>query len=165
MNPFNVIFIEDNKHHREFYLKIFSEKGCIVNNFCDVESLIEADKNNDICKNFRDEFETLVILNTTLVFTLDKRWDRAPKWDKDEQPSFTESLSYADNDLGFKVADKIRKGKFKHINKDTKILFFSSKDEEDILVKIEEIKRASFVVGPAFFYEVESLINTLLEKP
>ena len=160
----NIILIEDNKMHREGLIQALKEDyGHIVKGFRDFQTFKQACDDRTIVGEEDSGRPLIIILDIMMAEELDDASPFAPRFTGQEN-GINNQEHYVDDELGLKLAEQIRDVKFQCIPSDTPILFFTARQEPDIISRIEndEMQPALHLEKPAWIEDVQDKIEQLL---
>jgi CheY-like chemotaxis protein len=159
-----ILLIDDNKALRETLTSNLRELGYQVFDFRDSKTFEEAFESKGLLKD-EGNYKLLVMLDIMFAEELGEDKEEAPIFE-DEEPDIKK---LRDDELGLKLAQKIRKGDYVKYNlpKDVAILFFTCRQSNSVLEKIESLD-ARFILKPQplsiIDFEIEKTLNNQIHK-
>ena len=92
-------------------------------------------------------------------------WDRtlayAPRWGGPGDPPPAEADNYVDDELGLSIAEDIRNGRYRCIDSEAPIVFFTARENERVRERVRGIRRSVWIGKPAFLDDLLRVMEQL----
>jgi CheY-like chemotaxis protein len=169
MQAFNVILVEDNKQHRLTLVKgLEHDFKCSVAHFRDQRTFDDALERKVLRDCFNEGQPEMLILDIMLAHELDEGAAYAPRWDRLDPIPPEEAARYVDDELGYRLAERIRSGQYEDaecpadgIPYDIPILFFTARQNWDLRQRIMDMDWSDLLIKGAFVADVYDAMEVL----